>query len=93
MYAVMTVMNIITLKTFAPFIPYGENMLWAIRTMAVSFLCAGAVKYGLAFYQGNVFAEIFLKGSAFVLINLAALSLTGDLSYLKQAAGIKWKLR
>ena len=93
MYAVMTVMNIITLKTFAPFIPYGENMLWAIRTMAVSFLCAGAVKYGLAFYHANVFAEIFLKGSAFVLINLAALSLTGDLSYLKQAAGIKWKLR
>ena len=93
MYAVMTIMNTITLKTFAPFIPYGSNMLWVLKTILISFICAGIVKYAFAFYQNNVFVEILIKGSAFVLLNGIALLLSGDLAYLKKTAGIKWKLR
>ncbi len=93
MYAVMTFMNIITVRTFAPFIPYGKNMLWVLKTILISFICAAIVKYAFAFYQGNVFMEILIKGSAFVSLNGLALLFSGDLAYLTKTAGIKWKLR
>lgn len=93
MYAVMTFMNIITVRTFAPFIPYGKNMLWVLKTILISFICAAIVKYAFAFYQGNVFMEILIKGSAFVFLNGLALLFSGDLAYLTKTAGIKWKLR
>lgn len=93
MYAIMTLMNIITLRRFAPFIPYGKHILWIIKMIAISFACAFLGKWIFSFYEGNVFIKIFINGSFFVLVNAAVLYLTGELSEFKKIAGIKWKFR
>lgn len=93
MYAIMTLMNIITLRRFAPFIPYGKHILWIIKMIAISFACAFLGKWIFSFYEGNVFIKIFINGSFFVLVNAAVLYLTGELSEFKKIAGIKWKFQ
>ena len=93
MYAVMTLMNIITLRRFAPFIPYGRHIFWVIKMIAVSFLCAAAAKAIFAFYEGNVFIKIFINGSFFVAVNAAVLYWAGELSGFKKLMGAKWKFR
>ena len=93
MYALMTLINIITLKQFAPFIPYGKHIFWTVKTMALSLICAWVVRRIFGFYQGNVFIKILINGTAFVLLNSALLLLSGDLKELFKTAGLKWKLR
>ena len=93
MYAVMTLMNIITIRQFAPFIPYGRHIFWVVKTMAVSLICAWIIRRIFGFYQGNVFIKILINGSAFVLLNSVFLLLSGDLKELFKIAGLKWKLQ
>jgi len=91
MYAIMTLMNIITLKQFAPFIPYGKHILWVVKMMLISLICAAAVKKIFGFYDGSVFIKILLNGSVFVLLNSVCLLLSGDLRDFFKTAGLKWK--
>ncbi len=93
LYTGITIMNIFTAKQFAPFIPYAKHILWILKMMFISFVCAGIVKFIFNFYQENVFIKIFINGSAFVILNTIILYLSKELNFLKEFMGGKWKLQ